>query len=212
MTPMKNLALLLLFCSLSYVGFSQNIQFTNPSFEDFPRAGRSPINWYDCGFPNETPPDVLPDPTFDVTKEAYHGETYLGMVTRDNDTWEAVSQAISEPMEIDTCYQFEIYLTRSLTYMSKSRVSNKTLNYSTPVRLKVWGGFGNCDKAYLLAETKPVINTAWNPYVIQFEAKEAYTHLTFEASYTEGAIYPYSGNLLLDNLSEIKRVDCSQKN
>jgi len=205
---MKNLALLLLLFSLSYVGFSQNIKFSNPSFEDFPRAGRVPIDWYNCGFPNETPPDIQPDPTFDVSKEAYDGGTYLGMVTRDNNTWESVSQSMSETLKEGACYQFEIYLARSLAYMSVSRISNKGANYVTPVKLRVWGGVGHCGKAQLLHETKLVTHTEWKPYLIQFEARKAYTHITFEAYYDDPNLSPYNGNLLLDYLSEIERLDC----
>ena len=205
---MKNLALLLLLFSLSYVGFSQNIKFSNPSFEDYPKISSAPLNWYDCGLPRESPPDVQPDPTFGVTKEAYDGGTYLGMVVRDNDTWESVSQRISEPLQEGACYQFEIYLARSLTYMSVSRSSHKEANYATPVKLKIWGGFGHCDKAQLLGQTNLITHTDWQAYLIQFRAQKAYQYIIFEAYYDEPTIFPYNGNLLLDYLSEIERVNC----
>ncbi|MFM9950104.1 MAG: hypothetical protein ACKV1O_19370, partial [Saprospiraceae bacterium] len=101
---------------------AQPIEFLNPSFEDFARASHPPIHWYNCGFPGESPPDVQPDLTFNVSKEAYHGETYLGMVVRDNNTCEAVSQKLAQPMQIAQCYQLEIYLARSDTYLSVSRL------------------------------------------------------------------------------------------
>ncbi|NUO03128.1 MAG: hypothetical protein HUU01_21160, partial [Saprospiraceae bacterium] len=209
---MKNHLLLLLCCAATCFCFAQteDIQFSNPSFEDFARASNPPINWYDCGFQGETPPDVQPDPTFNVTKEAYHGETYLGMVTRDNDTWESVSQQISLPLKKGGCYTFEVYLARSLTYMSISRISDKVANYATPTKLRVWGGFRHCDKKQLLAETRLVINTNWKPYRLFFEAIEAYSFLTFEAFYDTPTLIPYNGNLLLDNLSDIKAHPCNQ--
>jgi len=209
---MKNHLILLLSFTVTLSGFaqSQSIHFTNPSFEDFARASNPPINWYNCGFPGESPPDVQPDPTFNVGKEAYDGETYLGMVVRDNDTWESVSQKISQPLKKGGCYTFEVYLARSLTYMSVSRLTDKTANYATPAKLKVWGGFGNCDKSKLLAATELVVHTDWKPYRFFFEALEDYSYFVFEAYYDEPTWTPYNGNLLLDKLSEIKPFPCNE--
>lgn len=86
---------------VGYAGWTQEgtIQLTNPSFEDVPRHSRVPRGWYDCGFPGESAPDTQPDPTFQVNKAAADGETYLGLVVRDNDTWESISQKLTRPVE-----------------------------------------------------------------------------------------------------------------
>jgi hypothetical protein len=87
-------------------GQDEPIRLANPSFEGSPGAGgeavKLPDGWYDCGFPGESPPDVHPKEgggAFQVTKEAFHGKTYLGLVVRDNDTWEMVSQRLSAPVQ-----------------------------------------------------------------------------------------------------------------
>ncbi len=208
---MRTFLPVVLLCAVLNSGFAQttSIQFSNPSFEDFPRASSPPIEWYNCGFQGESPPDVQPDPTFNVTKQAYDGATYLGMVVRDNDTQESVSQRLSQPFQKGACYQFEVYLARSLTYMSVSRISKNTANYATPVKLKVWAGYGHCDKQQLLGETKLVINTNWKPYSLLFETQEAYKYIIFEAYYDDSTLHPYNGNLLLDKLSEITQVTCT---
>ncbi len=209
---MKN-HLILLLCSVATLsGFAQTapIEFTNPSFEDSPGSSSSPIHWYNCGFPGESPPDVQPNPTFNVTKEAYNGETYLGMVVRDNDTWESVSQRISQPLQKGGCYGFEIYLARSLTYMSVSRLTDNTANYATPTKLRVWGGFKHCDKKQLLTTSQLVTHTDWKPYHLFFKAQEAYSYLLLEAFYDTPTLVPYNGNLLLDKLSEIKLFPCNE--
>ncbi|HJW29839.1 MAG TPA: hypothetical protein VJ508_11440, partial [Saprospiraceae bacterium] len=109
---------ILLSCMGAYfilqAGWSQEvIKLDNPSFEDIPRAGTfsTPAikGWFDCGqanFPSETPPDIHPvaTPAWEVSKEAYDGATFLGMVTRDNDSWESLSQALSSPILGGTCY------------------------------------------------------------------------------------------------------------
>ena len=209
---MKNHLILLLCCAatLSCFAQSQPIYFTNPSFEDlFANASTPPRNWHDCGFRGESPPDINPNLTFNVTKPAYDGETYLGMVVRDNNTWESVSQRVSNPFQKGACYQFEVYLARSLTYMSISRVSDKPANYATPAKLRVWAGNGPCDKQQLLGETKLVINTNWKPYIFQFGTEEIFNYIILEAYYDNPDMPPYCGNILLDKLSDIKQVDCA---
>lgn len=208
---MKTYLLVLFFCAAICSGFaqSQSIYFINPSFEDFANASTPPTNWHDCGFGGESPPDIQPNPTFNVTKQAYDGETYLGMVVRDNNTWESVSQRMSKPLQKGSCYQFEVYLARSLSYFSVSRVSNKTANYATPAKLRVWGGSGHCDKQQLLGETKLVINTNWKPYNFQFGAEQNINYIILEAYYDNPAMPPYCGNILVDKLSDIQQVDCA---
>ena len=95
------------------------IRLTNPSFEDMPRHSQAPIGWKDCGFPSESPPDIQPDPLgqFQVSKAAYHGGTYLGMVVRDNDTWERVSQKLSSPIQNGVCYSFSLLSSRIGVYI-----------------------------------------------------------------------------------------------
>lgn len=104
------------------------IELENPSFEGAPRCGTingpMPDGWMDCGFAGESVPDVHPEEyggSFQVDHPAQHGDTYLGMTVRDNDTWERVGQKLSSPMVAGTNYQFNIYLCRSLVY----KFSNK---------------------------------------------------------------------------------------
>ena len=210
---MKRLFLGILFLPLVAANISaqgEPITLSNPSFEDFARASNPPINWYNCGFPGESPPDVQPDPTFNVTKEAADGDTYLGMVVRDNDTWESVSQRLSRPMEKGKCYEFSIQLSRSLTYMSVSRISDQQANYATPAKLRIYGGFGHCDKQYMLGETKLIINTNWKEYNFKFEPMGNYSYIVLEAFYDTPTLVPYNGNILLDKASTIKPVPCDE--
>lgn len=184
------------------------ISLSNPSFEDYPRAGKPPTGWYDCGFPGETPPDVQPDATFSVSKPASNGDSYMGMVVRDNDTWESVSQRLTTPLRKGNCYEFSMDLARSELYISVSRVSEETANYATPAKLRIYGGFGYCDKQYLLAESKLIINHRWLQYNFRFEPPADYTYLIFEVFYQTPTLFPYNGNVLLDNASPIRQIPC----
>ncbi len=190
------------------------IFLTNPSFEDLPQHSKPPRGWYDCGFAGESPPDVQPSGEFGVVKPAYDGQSYLGMVVRDNDTWEAVSQRLSSPLQKGQCYSFSIYLARSELYISYSRLpgnSNREANYITPAKLRIYGGFDYCDKQYMLAETNLVINERWIEFNFKFEPIADYTHLIFEAFYKTPTLFPYNGNILIDKASAIEPVPCDEE-
>jgi outer membrane protein OmpA-like peptidoglycan-associated protein len=195
---------------IAFYGNSQNtIYLANASFEDLPRHSRAPAGWTDCGFVGETPPDIQPNSTFKVTKKPKDGTTYLGMVVRENDTWEGVGQRLQEPLKKGQCYNFSIYLARSEMYVSLSRMEeSREVNYVTPARLRIYGGFEYCDKDYLLGETAEIVNSAWMRFDFKFEPIRDYTHLVLEAFYKTPTLIPYNGNLLLDHASPIVPTPC----
>lgn len=184
------------------------ITFTNPSFEDFPKAGEAPNGWYDCGRPGETPPDVQPG-SFSVTKTPSHGNTYLGLVVRDNETWEGVGQRLSRALEKDHCYEFTMDICRAELYLSTSKLTGQEANYATPAKIRVYGGTGYCSKAELLYETPVVTNTRWLGHTFRVSPKGGnYQYIFFEAYYKTPVLFPYNGNILLDNASPIRTVVC----
>ncbi|MBI1226233.1 MAG: hypothetical protein GC192_13450 [Bacteroidetes bacterium] len=195
---------------------SQNgaIYLENPSFEGVPSEGGNgnslPKGWQDCGFPGETPPDVHPKPgigAFQVTKEPMDGRTYLGLVTRENDTWEMVSQKLEAPLKIGGSYAFSIGLCRSEIYLSASRISNKEVNYAAPVKLRIWGGNKYCERKELLAESELITNKDWKRYNFIFTPSNDIKYIILEAFYKTPTPFPYNGNLLIDNASAIIPID-----
>lgn len=184
------------------------IVLTNPSFEDLPKMGETPTGWYNCGKAGETPPDVQPG-GWTVTKPANHGQTYLGLVVRDNETWEAVGQRLSRPLESGQCYEFSLDLCRAELYLSVSRVTGEDVNYVTPARVRIWGGMGYCDSRELLAETSIISNSRWLTFNFRFNPKGNYNYLMIEAYYRTPILFPTNGNILIDNASAIKPVQCN---
>ncbi len=204
---MRKVQIVILFLSIWFCSslFGQNmepIKLANPSFEDFPRHSQPPIGWYDCGKPGETAPDTQPG-SFQVRHTAKDGFTYLGMVTRDNETWEAVAQRLSAPLEAGMCYQFRIHLTYSDEYFSFSRTSEQNEFFIKPVKLRIWGGNSYCDKRELLSESELVKNTNWKEFQFHFKPKRDYKFILFEAFYKTPTLFPYNGNLLVDDASAI---------
>ena len=187
------------------------VYFTNPSFEDkVPRVGAAPVSWRDCGFPGESAVDIQPDPQreFNVVKPPQHGNTYLGMVTRDNDTYERVSQRLSAPLRAGQCYELRIQLARSEFYLSKSRLTNDDANYINPVKLRIRGGYDFCDLGQVMGESPLVENWVWKEYRIKLEPTEDFSHIVLEAYFKQPILFPYNGNVLLDNAQALVPVAC----
>jgi outer membrane protein OmpA-like peptidoglycan-associated protein len=130
------------------------------------------------------------------------------MVVRDNDTWEKVSQRLSRPFTPDQCYRFSIYLARSLMYVSLSRSSSTTANYITPTKLRIWAGYGPCDKRAFLAESPLIEHESWREYNFKLKPDAAYTHIVIEVFYQTPTLFPYNGNILVDNASDITPMNC----
>lgn len=209
-----------LLCTMGISAQGDTINLTNPSFEDTPRAGGNRIygikGWYDCGlinFPDETPPDIHPQDFWENTKQASDGKTYLGMVVRDNDSWESVSQRLKQPLMAGECYTFSLELSQSKRYLSASRLNgpnSKPVNYTTPIVLRIWGGSGYCNTKELLGESAPVNHSEWKTYSFKFQPTFNHRYVTFEAFYKVPVLFPYNGHILVDNCAALIRVDCNE--
>lgn len=196
------------------------LRIKNPSFEGPITIGGSSefslqrlINWHDCGkinFPKETPPDIHPNGFWGNNFPAFDGETYLGMVVRDNDTYEAVSTNLDAPLKGGKCYKFSIYLARSEEYLSRSRVTNEQANYTIPAILEIWGGSSYCKETEFLGETIPVKNTNWKIYTFELSPKKTHTTITLAANYVDLTDWPYCGHILLDGASDVIEIPCNK--
>jgi len=208
----KRIALLLfLAATLCQAGISQDAIFlTNPSFEDFARHSMQPQGWSDCGFAGESPPDTQPSGDFGVTFPPTDGNTYLGMVVRDNETWESVSQRLSDPLLAGNCYEFSLHLARSRLYVSISRIKGDQVNFSRPVKVRIYGGSRICSKDELLDETGMVTQASWMQYNFKFEPRSNYDYIVIEAFYETPVLFPYNGNVLIDNASTINPIPCDE--
>jgi outer membrane protein OmpA-like peptidoglycan-associated protein len=192
------------------------INLTNPSFEDIPRAGSkggtAPAGWYDCGPQTESSPDIQPG-FFDVIKPPSNGISYLGLVVRDNETYESVSQRLSQPIVAGNCYEWNLDLSRSDEYNSQtSNSGSKVLSFASAVQVRIWGGNGFCDRKELLYTTPYVVNTRWMGYLIPLKPKKGnYSFIIIEAYFKTPMLFPYNGNVLIDNASAIKQTSCDEK-
>ncbi|MCI5082628.1 MAG: hypothetical protein MRY78_13095 [Saprospiraceae bacterium] len=187
----NKLSLLLFFCCSVSMSFAQ-IYLTNASFEGEPEDAKVPVGWFACEL--GTTPDILPG-EWGVYKESSEGETYVGLITREDGTWESIGQRLLKPLKPKNCYTMSMDLAHSDTYSA----------YNQPIRLRVWGGLRKCGRDQLLFESDIIKHTDWKKYEFQFNAKNFINYIIVEAYYKNGP-FSHKGNVLVDNISPIK--DC----
>lgn len=191
------------------------IPIGNGSFEGKPSCCIVPDSWENSGNEYETPPDIQPavsydgSPLFNVTTKAIIGKTYLAMVVREQGTFERIRQRLAMNLIIDSCYKFSIYLSRSDFYQSPSRVDpGSTEDFSHPCILRIWGIGLNPEHHYFLVSTGPITNTEWQKFTLKFSAPEDIHWIELEAFYSSES--RYNGNLLLDGMSDIECISCTE--
>jgi len=169
----------------------QEIRLSNASFEGEPSDATMPQQWSACQ--RGSTPDILPG-FWGVYLDPYEGESYIGLITREDGSFESIGQKLSIPIRKDECYRFTAELAHSNTYA----------NYNLPIRLRIWGAKTRCSKDQLLAETPSIKHIEWKTYPLQFVAEDAFPYIIIEAYYAKGIYFPYRGNLLIDNISIFK--------
>lgn len=190
-----------------------SIFLRNPSFEDLFHAGTldgpPPKDWSDCGHEKETPPDIHGANTsfFGVKKSPVDGMSYLGLVTRNNRTWEGVGQKLENPLVKGQVYLLTVALATSSYYRSPDRVTGMMSQFNEPVVLRIWGGQSCCNKDELFAETAPIENEEWLDYDLILRPLETYDYLLIEAYYP--SMEDTNGNVLVDHIT-IKTLDAEE--
>lgn len=205
------LLLLAVSCKKDCPAPGQLAETPNASFEGIPAQGTNPDDfnlnsWKNCGFPGQTPPEIHPgegEGFFGVTTLPYDGETYLGLVVRDNDTWEAVGSMLGTPLVANQQYKFSIAACRSDVYQL---LGNQVSSFRSAVRLRIWGGSDFCADEELLAQSETVTNTEWELLNFTIKPSKQLQYVKLEAFYKEGSLFPYNGNILLDKASAFEPI------
>ena len=181
----------------------------NPSFEGSKaKMGQVPLHWHDEGYAGASPPDVhsAKSKMFGVSTQPIHGDYFLGMVVRSNGTNEALGQKLAKPLQKDTIYTFNVYLTRSDFYYSLDQLTQKGAHFNTPIRLRIWAR--NAQKqAFFLGQTPLIEHLNWEKYAFQFKAEDDFVEIVLEAYYAVSKEEAYNGNILLDGCELTKKKE-----
>jgi hypothetical protein len=173
--------------------YGQNIELINGSFEGLPADATVPQGWMSCK--EGTTPDILPG-YWGVYDYPSDGETFLGLITRSNNTWEVIGQRLPEALIKGRCYNWSLDLAHSNTYCG----------YHGPLRLRVWLSKSKCGRDQLMFESPLIEHTFWQTYKVRFIPEADYQYIMLEAYHPEDPVL-YQGNILLDALSPIRGCD-----
>lgn len=171
---------------------AQDLRLENASFEDEPQDATMPQRWHSCK--KGSTPDILPG-FWGVYLEPFDGETYVGLITRSDGSYEVIGQKLVEPMKGKECYSFSVQLAHSKSYV----------NYNIPIRLRIYGGKSFCEKSQLLCESESTKHTDWKKYNFTVFPKADYDYIILEAYYAKSIFVPYPGNILVDDFSIFKK-------
>jgi hypothetical protein len=163
-------------------------RLVNPSFEGRPQEAAPFLEgWQPCNYTST--PDILPG-FWGVTTLPYDGGSYLGLIARNDQTWESLYQLLDAPFLQNYCYRFTVALARSDAYSG----------YNSPMRLRVWGSNSPNSTAggQLLAASPTIEHTEWRNYDFSFVANKTWKYIIIECFYREQTLLPYRGNILID--------------
>jgi hypothetical protein len=180
----------LVFCHLLS---AQIIEVSNSSFEGEPADATVPQGWLACK--EGTTPDILPG-YWGVYSDPSDGETYVGLITRHNNTWESIGQRLPEPLKKGSCYTWSFDLSHSDTYSG----------YNGPIKLRIWISKQKCLKEQLIYESPLIEHLDWQTYTIKFIPTDEYRYIMLEAFHSEET-FSYKGNILIDRLRAIQGCD-----
>jgi hypothetical protein len=204
---------------LTAIFFTLFLNFTiaqiikNPSFEGIPSMAKCPPYWYPFGL-NSTP-DCQPG-IFNVSNPATEGKTYVGMVSRDDRTYETMYQNLNTVLKKGKCYLFSVDVALSSSFIIRGF---STIDYTNPSILGIWGTDSNLVKPKLLPGEfeqlfieddsifKIVPSTdfnKWKTYYFVLSPKSVDYNRIYLAALPNG--YEFS-HVLIDNIKEIKLPD-----
>jgi hypothetical protein len=189
------LALLVLLCfGGQLISQTKPLKLANASFEGFPHDAITPDGWKECGM--DSSPDIMPGP-WGVYQKPTDGSTFVGLITRENNSWESMGQKLTKAFKKNKCYKFKVDLSSSPAYAG----------YSKPTCLRVWLGNASCQRSKLVVSSALIDHYEWKTYEFMFSTDQEYKFILIECYYKQPALNYYRGNLLIDNFSVFEMCD-----
>ena len=180
-----SISLLLL---LSQLSFGQPI-VANPSLEDQPADATMPSGWFSAS--RNTTPDILPG-FWGVYLDAEDGDSYVGLITRPDGSFESIAQRLSNPIESNSCYIMSLYLAHSDNYTG----------YNQPLKLRVYIANEKNKREQLVYESPLIESEDWEYYQFHIKPEAEAKYLILEA-YNASGKRSSKGNILIDGLSQL---------
>lgn len=152
------------------------VGFSNPSFEGTPDSDVPPPSWSICLNSPDTQPTLPPFPT------ASEGNTYLGLVSINDDFTEAVCQKLKDTLYAGINYSFLI------------DIAHGTPPVGYRANGSIWLGNYLGHRAEQIHFLEPQ-DTLWRTDTVRFMPSQSYSHILFSSEF-----YQPSGGIFIDNV------------
>ena len=166
------------------------IPINNASFEGIHSDATMPNGWFAVDY--GTTPDILPH-YWGVYNEPMDGESYVGLITRQDGSNESIGQRLATSLKEGSCYKLGIALAHSDTYTG----------YNKPLYLRIWISDKNQEKQQLIFKSPLIESLDWQYFNFEFAPKKDMQYIILEAFISEDRP-SYKGNILIDNMSFIQ--------
>lgn len=182
-----NLFSVILFTFFISSVLTAQVKLNNPGFEDEPSDARTPMGWFNCE--RGTTPDILPG-VYGIYMDSDEGETYMGIITRADGSFESIGQRLSAKLSKEKCYYFQISLAQAEQYVG----------YEEPLKLRAWISGKKCGKDQMIFESPFINEQEWKNFTIKFTPENNAKYILLEAFHPEKGT---KGHILLDNMTYI---------
>jgi hypothetical protein len=177
-----------------------------------------PENWSSCG--EETCVYIL-----DGVRSKYHkrslmaedGKFYVGLAINEESVAGQISIKLSGELEVNQDYRISFFTAFAEKYRHwyfASVYEKDTYNYkrylhfkNKPVKLKIWASNDGCEEEELVYQSGLINHETWKETSIDFNVRSNYEYLIFEAVFPKGTTKPYNGNVLLDGISDLTKIE-----
>lgn len=177
------------FFSLASLAQGQ-VFISNPSLEDAPADATMPSGWFEVS--KGTTPDILPG-YWGVYLEPENGNSYVGLITRPDGSYESIGQRMEHTMVKGSCYSMSLFLSHSDNYTG----------YNEPIKLRIWISDKHKSRQQMVFESPLIEDEEWTPFEFNFYPKKDMKYIILEA-YNPEKLKKLKGNILIDAIANPK--------
>ena len=178
----------IIFIFITYTAHGQ-VLIDNTSLEGTPADATMPAGWF-AGTKGTTP-DILPG-YWGVYTEPEDGDSYVGMITREDGSYESISQRLTGKLIEGSCYSMSLYLAYSDNYTG----------YNNPIHLRVWMSDIKNERQQLIYTSPLIKSEDWKKYNFDFTPESDKYYIILEAHISDEP-KAHKGNILIDKISPI---------
>lgn len=195
---------------------SDTIRIQNGSFE-VPSFAES--HWIVLGDQRYSAPDIhTPKEVIqNVKRQAQHGENFVSMVVRSSDSFEQLGQFLESPLKAGQKYTLSFQAMQAPEFLAMSS-SKKLDSHSKAIHIRIYGlnieqlidqeiNYMNKENVEFLFESELIDSNEWTEVKANIKPSRTTNFIVFAVFWETPVLFPYNGHLLLDNISNIVKVE-----